>query len=162
MRSAVLFALAAMSAFALMAATSLSLGAGNEAGAAASSAAAQPSAISGLNIDDLPANGQCRLWYDALPSASQPAAMNCEHAMWLARRWGGRVIQADQSGAREIAAFQGRNDFTGVPLSALPHPGYCKAWIDGLPPDMQPAESDCREAKRIANEQHGRVIYMPL
>ncbi|MES1201277.1 MAG: hypothetical protein ABUS57_07485 [Pseudomonadota bacterium] len=161
MRGAVIFAFAAMSAFALMAATSLSLGAANEPDSVAA-APAQPSAIAGLMTNDLPESGECRLWYDALPEGRQPASMNCEHALWVARHWGGRVIQADETGAREIASFDGANDFTGVPEQALPNPGYCKVWIEGLPLDMQPVESDCRKAKRIAHEQRGRLLFMPL
>ncbi|HVY84345.1 MAG TPA: hypothetical protein VG943_04370 [Caulobacterales bacterium] len=160
MRGAVIFAFVALSAFAVMAATSLSLGASHD--VAAAPTAPQPSNVRGLTTDDLPLSGQCRLWYDALPADRQPAAMNCEHALWLARTWGGRVIQGQDDGAREVASFQGRNDFTGVPEEALPRPGYCRAWIDGLSLDMQPAESDCREAKRIAHEQRGRVLFMPV
>ena len=64
--------------------------------------------------------GQCRIQYDALPADRQPAAMECEHAHWLARSWGGRVMEKTSEGLVERATYEGRNDFTGVPSSELP------------------------------------------
>jgi len=160
MRTAVIFAIAASAAFALMAATSLSLGAAHDLIAPPTHAA--PSVISGLTVDDLPPEGQCRIWYDTLSSENQPTAMPCDHAVWLAERWGGRVIENDAQGVRQIASYRGINDFTGVPADALPQAGYCRAWIDGVAPANQPAQGDCREARRLARERHGRVLFMPL
>jgi hypothetical protein len=104
--------------------------------------------------------GQCRIQYDALAADRQPAAMECEHAHWVAQRWGGRVMEKTGDGLVESAVYNGRNDFTGVPSTDLPRAGWCRAWIEGAV--EQPAQSDCRTAERTAAAQGGRVLFMPL
>jgi hypothetical protein len=122
-------------------------------------AAVQPTQV--VELDQTPL-GECRIQYDALAADRQPAAMECEHADWVAQRWGGRVMEKTSEGLVERAAYEGSNDFTDVPSSALPRAGWCRAWVDGREVNDQPAQSDCRMAQRIADAEGGRVLHIPL
>lgn len=119
-------------------------------------------AATSYDVSDFTPQGQCRIRYEALPESHQPAAMECEHAHWIARSWGGQVLEMTDEGLSERASYRGRNDFNGVPAQALPRPGYCRAWIDGAALEAQPEETDCRTARRDAELRGGRVLYMPL
>lgn len=104
--------------------------------------------------------GQCRIQYPDLAADRQPAPMECEHAQWVAQRWGGTVIEKSGTGLIERAVYRGRNNFAGVPTRDVPRAGWCRAWIEGAA--EQPAQSDCRTAERTAAAEGGRVLFMPL
>ena len=104
--------------------------------------------------------GQCRIEYDGLAADRQPAAMECDHAVWVARRWVVRVMERTGAGVVQRATYGGRNDFAGVPARDVPRAGYCRAWIEGA--NEQPEQSDCRTAERVAAARGGRVLFMPL
>ncbi len=127
---------------------------------AAPVAAASPTSMQMSAPADPMRLGQCRIEYDGLAAERQPVAMECEHAQWVAQRWGGRVVEKTGTGVVERAVYQGRNNFAGVPTNNVPRPGYCRAWIEGAA--EQPAESDCRTAERTAATEGGRVLFMPL
>lgn len=122
--------------------------------------AANPTTIQTTAPSDPMRIGLCRIEYDGLSADRQPAPMECEHAQWVAQRWGGRVMEKTGAGTVERAVYQGRNNFFGVPANDIPRAGYCRAWIEGAA--EQPAESDCRTAERTAAAEGGRVLFMPL
>lgn len=47
---------------------------------------------------------------------------------------------------------------TGTQPGQLPSAGLCRVWIDGVPADRQPRETDCATARRTA-PANARVIY---
>ena len=46
----------------------------------------------------------------------------------------------------------------GVPQKDLPPPGMCRIWIDGVPPNKQPASTDCATAVKN-RPSNGRVLF---
>ena len=50
------------------------------------------------------------------------------------------------------------DDKRGVPREYLPPAGMCRVWIEGVPPQQQPAPTDCAAAVRN-KPSNGRVIY---
>ena len=50
------------------------------------------------------------------------------------------------------------NEKAGVPREYLPPAGMCRVWVDGVPPQQQPAPTDCASAVRN-KPANGRVIY---
>jgi hypothetical protein len=163
MRRAALSTLLGLAVWAVMAGANL--------GAPALTEAAEPpqaplpravSAIEGVPSEALPPSGQCRIFFDHVRIDKEPPAMECEHARWLARSWGGRLVAVNGANATLVGVFKGRDDFRGVPAEALPPPGYCRAWLEGVALEQQPAYSDCVAARRIALRRGGRVLFMPL
>lgn len=47
-----------------------------------------------------------------------------------------------------------------VPVSMLPPAGRCRIWIDGVPPQQQPAPTDCATALR-QKPANGTILYGP-
>jgi hypothetical protein len=45
-----------------------------------------------------------------------------------------------------------------VPKDQRPPPGMCRIWIDGVPPNKQPASTDCPTAVKN-RPRNGRVIF---
>ncbi len=52
------------------------------------------------------------------------------------------------------------DDKSGIPKEFEPPAGMCRVWIDGVPPQQQPAPTDCAAAVRN-KPSNGRVIYGP-
>ena len=50
---------------------------------------------------------------------------------------------------------QGRDQ---VPASHRPPAGMCRIWLDGVPPNQQPAPTDCATAVRN-RPQNGRIVF---
>lgn len=53
-----------------------------------------------------------------------------------------------------------RDDKSGIPKEFEPPAGMCRVWIDGVPPQQQPAPTDCAAAVRN-RPANARVIYGP-
>lgn len=50
------------------------------------------------------------------------------------------------------------SDRAGVPREYLPPAGMCRVWVEGVPPQQQPAPTDCASAVRN-RPANGRVVY---
>ncbi len=72
-------------------------------------------------------------------------------------------VPAGRASAQAQAQAQARdkdrdNEKAGVPREYLPPAGMCRVWIDGVPPQQQPAPTDCASAVR-SRPANARVIY---
>jgi hypothetical protein len=55
---------------------------------------------------------------------------------------------------------QGRAGDPTIPVGFQPPPGLCRIWVQGVPPDKQPAPTDCASALKNS-PPNGRVIFGP-
>lgn len=79
--------------------------------------------------------------------------------LWLAALVAGLSLSAEQAFAQGREKEKERDeDRRGVPREFLPPAGMCRVWIDGVPPQQQPAPTDCAAAVRN-KPSNGRVIY---
>jgi hypothetical protein len=46
----------------------------------------------------------------------------------------------------------------GIPVAYKPPAGMCRIWVDGVPPDKQPAPTDCSAALKN-KPANGRVVF---
>lgn len=59
-----------------------------------------------------------------------------------------------------LAAGQGRGSEEAIPAKYQPPAGMCRIWVNGVPPEQQPAPTDCATALKN-NPANGRVIFGP-
>ncbi|HVA57884.1 MAG: hypothetical protein WBQ26_14045 [Gemmatimonadaceae bacterium] len=60
--------------------------------------------------------------------------------------------------ASSAQAQRPRSDGQSVPDNLRPPAGMCRVWVDGVPPDRQPAPTDCASALRNRPSK-GRVLF---
>lgn len=56
------------------------------------------------------------------------------------------------------AQAKGGSRADSIPAAYMPPPGMCRVWIEGVPPDRQPAPTDCATAARN-RPANGRVVF---
>ncbi len=59
-----------------------------------------------------------------------------------------------------LAVGQGRGNEIAIPAQYVPPAGMCRIWVNGVPPEQQPAPTDCATALKN-NPANGRVIFGP-
>ncbi len=65
--------------------------------------------------------------------------------------------QREQTRRNERPQDRDRND-RQIPRQYMPPPGMCRIWLDDVPPNQQPAPTDCPTAIR-KRPSNGRVIF---
>lgn len=75
------------------------------------------------------------------------------HTLRYALAVGAAVLLASPSADAQL-----RRTSTSMPSSQSLPAGTCRIWIDGLPPERQPAPMDCETARRTA-PRNSRIIY---
>ena len=74
-------------------------------------------------------------------------------------RWTLSFLAIATIAAADQAAAQGRGqDRDSVPRQYLPPAGMCRIWLDNVPPNQQPAPTDCASAIRN-KPSNARVIF---
>lgn len=71
-----------------------------------------------------------------------------------------RVPQPEQEQSRREQRNERAQDRDSVriPRQYMPPPGMCRIWLDGVPPERQPAPTDCPTAIR-KRPSNGRVVF---
>ena len=59
-----------------------------------------------------------------------------------------------------VGVGQGRTSEVTIPAQYQPPAGMCRIWVNGVPPEQQPAPTDCATALKN-NPANGRVIFGP-
>ena len=68
------------------------------------------------------------------------------------------VLSLSVTADRAWAQSKDKDAKGGVPREFLPPAGMCRVWMDGVPPQQQPAPTDCASAVRN-KPSNARVIY---
>lgn len=71
------------------------------------------------------------------------------------------ALSPSQGEAQQLRSFTSggsRSQQAEIPREYRPPKGMCRIWIDGVPPNQQPAPTDCPTAVRN-KPKNARVIY---